>query len=133
MVASMRLFTMHAPSNSFTLVRAVVFTLAVAGLAVSASAMSLRELRALEKTEKQGVHYANYYLVGVMEGVMEAHAQAVRNGATPTICLNGRRLEPRMAKSLYDSELKRSAGVYEADMPVQLVMANALVTVYSCP
>ena len=98
----------------------------------SASAMSLRELRALEKSGKQGIFYANYYLVGVMEGAMEAQAQAVRGGATPTICLNGRRLEPRMAKGLYDSELKRNPDVYEADMPVQLVMYNALTTVYPC-
>jgi len=94
--------------------------------------MSLRELRTLEKTNKQGIHYVNYYLVGVMEGALEAHAHGVRNGATPTICLNGRRLEPRMAKGLYDTELKRNADIYEADMPVQLVMVNALTTVYPC-
>ena len=94
--------------------------------------MSLRELRTLEKSNRQGIHYANYYLVGAMEGALEAQAQAVRSGATPTICLNGRRLEPRMAKGLYDTELKRNAGVYEADMPVQLVMFNALATVYPC-
>ena len=112
--------------------RTMLLVLAGAFLTNAALAMSLRELRALEKSDKQGVHYANYYLVGVMEGALEAHAQAVRNGATPTICLNGRRLEPRMAKSLYDTELKRNAGVYEADMPVQLVMTNALTTVYAC-
>ena len=56
----------------------------------------------------------------------------MRNGAKPTICLNGRRLEPRMAKSLYDTERKRSEDLYEADMPVQLVMVNALATVYAC-
>ncbi len=100
--------------------------------AASVSAMSLRELRTLEKTEKQGTHYIDYYLVGVMEGVVEAHAQAVRSGATPAICLNGRRLEPRMAKGLYDTELKRNKDTYEADMPVQLVMFNALSTVYPC-
>jgi len=95
--------------------------------------MSLRELRTLEKSDKkQGIHYVNYYLVGAMEGALEAHAHGVRNGATPTICLNGRRLEPRMAKGLYDTELKRNADVYEADMPVQLVMVNALATVYPC-
>lgn len=123
---------MHLPFIPRSLVRTIALALAAAGLAASASAMSLRELRTLKKTEKQGVHYANYYLVGVMEGVMEAQAQAVRGGATPTICLNGRRLEPRMARSLYDSELKRNAGVYEADMPVPLVLANALATVYGC-
>ena len=67
-----------------------------------------------------------------MEGVLEAHAHGVRNGATPTICLNGRRLEPHMAKSLFDTERKRSQELYEADMPAQLVMANALATVYAC-
>ncbi|MFZ2325592.1 MAG: hypothetical protein WAW73_01640 [Rhodoferax sp.] len=108
--------------------------LLLAGLLVcaSASAMSLRELRALEKSGKNGPDYVQYYLVGALEGALEAHDQAVRAGAQPTICLNGRRLEPRMAKSLFDAELKRNAGVYEADMPVQLVMVNALTTVYTC-
>jgi hypothetical protein len=94
--------------------------------------MSLRELRGLEKSGESGPDYLQYYLVGVMEGALEAHDQAVRAGAQPTICLNGRRLEPRMAKPLFDAELKRNAGVYEADMPVQLVMVNALTTVYTC-
>jgi hypothetical protein len=101
-------------------------------LAVPASAMTIREMRALEKTEKQGATYTDYYLVGVMEGAIEAHSQAVRNGCKPTICLNGRRLEPSMAKGLYTTELKRNADVYEADMPVQLVLTNALATVYPC-
>jgi hypothetical protein len=67
---------------------------------VSAQAMTLRELRALEKNDKQGENYANYYLVGVMEGVLETDAHRVRDGAKPTICLNGRRLQPSMARSL---------------------------------
>ena len=112
--------------------RVAVLTLTCVGLASPASAMSLRELRGLAKTGKQGPDYVNYYLVGVMEGALEAHAHAVRNGATPTICLDGRRLEPFMAKSLFDTELKRNADVYEADMPAQLVMVNALSTVYPC-
>ncbi len=99
---------------------------------VSAQAMTLRELRALEKNDKQGENYANYYLVGVMEGVLESDAHRVRDGAKPTICLNGRRLQPSMARSLFDTELQRNDGVYEADMPVQLVLRNALATVYSC-
>ncbi len=135
MVATLRLFTMHSKvfsSSSFSVIRACVLLLAGASLAANASAMSLRELRALEKSNKQGIHYANYYLVGVMEGVLEAHAHGVRNGAKPTICLNDRRLEPHMAKSLYDTELKRNADLYEADMPVQLVLVNALATVYAC-
>lgn len=102
-------------------------------LASAASAMTIRELRALEASDKkQGEAYVNYYLVGVMEGALEAHAHGVRNGAKPQICLNGRKLEPRMAKGLYDTELQRNADVYEADMPVQLVMVNALGTVYPC-
>lgn len=94
--------------------------------------MSIRELRTLEKSDKkQGELYVRYYLVGAMEGALEAHAHDVRNGAKPTICVNGR-LEPRMAKDLFDTELKRNEGVYEADMPAQLVMANALVAAYGC-
>lgn len=109
--------------------------LALASIAVAlpASAMSIRQLRALEKSDKkQGSIYADYYLVGVMEGALEAHNQAVRNGAPPTVCLNGRRLEPRMARSLYTTERQRNADLYEADMPVELVMRNALETVYAC-
>ena len=120
---------MHLPSFPTRVALLVLVSLSVA---TAASAMSLRELRSLEKSGKQGIFYANYYLVGVMEGAIEAQSQAVRGGAAPTICLNGRRLEPRMAKGLYDTELKRNADVYEADLPVQLVMFNALSTVYPC-
>lgn len=113
--------------------RAAALSVFAALIPTAASAMSIRELRALEVSEKkQGEAYVNYYLVGVMEGALEVHAQGVRNGAKPQICLNGRKLEPRMAKGLYDTELQRNAGVYEADMPVQLVMVNALGTVYLC-
>ena len=56
----------------------------------------------------------------------------VRSGGKPLFCLNGRKLEPRMAKPLFDAELKRNAGLYEADMPVQLVVLNALSTAYTC-
>jgi len=108
----------------------ILLVLVVASFA--ANAMTLREFRALEAANKQGEDYANYYLVGLMEGALEAHAQAVRQGAKPSICLNGRRLEPRMARGLLDGELRRNAGVYEADMPVQLVMTNALVSAYPC-
>ncbi len=123
---------MHPTLLASPWARAALITLASFSVMASASAMSLRELRALEKSGKQGALYANYYLVGVMEGALEAHDHGVRNGATATICLNGRRLEPRMAKSLFDTERKRNADVYEADMPAQLVMANALATVYTC-
>ena len=101
-------------------------------IATSAPAMTLRELSALEKSGAQGPNYLRYYLVGVMEGVLEAHAQAVRAGAKPTVCLNGRRLEPRMAQGIFEAERKRNAEVYEADMSVQLVMFNALATAYAC-
>ena len=97
-------------------------------LALPATAMTIREMRTLEKLEKQG----GAYLVGVMEGALEAHNDAVRKGATPTICVSGRRLLPSMAKDLFTTELKRNADVYEADMPVELVMLQALRTVYAC-
>jgi hypothetical protein len=99
----------------------------------TASAMSIRELRALEKADvKQGANYKRYYLVGAMEATLAAHDVGVRAGATPSICLNGRRLEPAMAEGLYQTELGRNRELYEADMPVQLVMGNALSTVYPC-
>ena len=99
----------------------------------SASAMTIRELRALEKSDsRQGGNYKRYYLVGAMEGALEAHDQGVRAGAKPAICLNGRRLEPRMAEGLFQTELQRNQDVYEADMPVALVIDNALRTVYAC-
>ncbi|MEO6625799.1 MAG: hypothetical protein ABIN37_13365 [Burkholderiaceae bacterium] len=99
----------------------------------SAHALSIRELRALEQSDKKhGPNYVQYYLVGAMEGALEANSQSVRAGAKAFFCLNGRRLEPRMAQPLFDAELRRNAGIYEADMPVQLVLFNALVTSYSC-
>ena len=123
---------MHTPSSRPFLQRAAMaLLLATAGLA-TAQAMTIREMRTLEKKEKLGSTYTDYYLVGVMEGAVEAHNQAVRSGAKPSICLNGRKLEPHMAKSLYTTELKRNADVYEADFPVQLVLTNALTTVYPC-
>ena len=123
---------MHTPSSRTSLQRAATALVLVAGCVASVSAMTIREMRALEKTEKQGSTYTDYYLVGVMEGAIEAHSQAVRSGAKPSICLNGRKLEPHMAKGLYTTELKRNADVYEADFPVQLVVINALSTVYPC-
>ena len=94
--------------------------------------MTIRDMRALEKTEKLGGTYTDYYLVGVMEGALEAYHRAVRSGAAPIICLNGRRLLPSMAKGLFTTELKRHAELYEADMPVEMVMLNALATDYPC-
>ena len=37
-----------------------------------------------------------------------------------------------MAKPLFDTELQRNSGLYEADMPVQLVLVNALSSSYTC-
>lgn len=124
--------TFHTPKAFSMFWQAVALFALCAAMASTAQAMTIREMRALEKTEKQGSTYTDYYLVGVMEGALEAHTQAVRAGAIASICLNGRRLEPSMAKSLYATELKRNADLYEADMPVQLVVVNALSTVYPC-
>lgn len=132
MVALGRLLSMRMSTFLSSLARTAVVWWVCAGVASMASAMSLRELRTLAQSEEQGENYVNYYLVGVMEGILEAHAQDVRHGATPVICLNGRRLEPGAAQSLFQTELKRNADLYEADMPVQLVLSNALATVYSC-
>jgi len=102
-------------------------------LAQGAGAMSIRELRALERSDPEhGEDYAVYYLLGTMEATLHAQAAAVRAGLPPRICLKGRRLEPDMAASLYRTELRRNADVYEVDMPVALVFANALATVYVC-
>jgi hypothetical protein len=97
-----------------------------------ARAMSLRELRVLEATQDGGDLHARYYLVGSMEALLESEAFAVRAGGQPRICIDGRRLEPAMAKDLLDTELRRRADVYEADMPAALVLRNALQTVYPC-
>ncbi len=130
MVRLLRMMIQKLPT---LVLRASAFAVLATLFASTASAMTIRELRALEVSDKkQGEAYVNYYLVGVMEGALEAHAHGVRNGAKLQICLNGRKLEPRMAKGLFDTELQRNAGVYEADMPVQLVMVNALGTVYPC-
>jgi hypothetical protein len=94
--------------------------------------MSIRELRKLEADEKDGKLYANYYLVGVLEGLREANDAAERSGQKAAFCINGRRLEPVMARSLYQSELTRNADSYEADMPVQLVLSAALRNSYRC-
>ncbi len=104
-----------------------------AALFTGAHAMSIREMRALQQSDvKHGGIYVQYYLVGAMEGAIEANAQAVRSGAKALFCLNGRRLEPQMAQPLFATELKRNEGLYEADMPVQLVLLNALAAVYTC-
>lgn len=98
----------------------------------TSQAMSIREMRTLEAKEKDGKVYASYYLVGVMEGLREAADTAVRNGQKPPFCIEGRRFEPSMARSLYQGELTRNADNYEADMPVQLVVKSALQNSYRC-
>lgn len=123
---------MKTTATRSSLSTAVALALAGTLLASPANAMSLRELLALEMTDQQGENYANYYLVGVMEGALEAHLHAVRQGAKAVICLKGRRLDPHMARSLYDAERLRNVNVYEADMPVALVMTNALAHDYPC-
>lgn len=101
-------------------------------VATQASAMSIRELRAIEQLQASGEIHAQYYLIGVMEGALEANAMAQRQGRKPLFCLQGRRLTPQSAVSLYRAELQRNEGVYEADMPVELVMTNALASSYRC-
>lgn len=100
--------------------------------AAGAQAMSIRELRTLEANEKEGKLFANYYLVGLMEGLREASERAARAGQKPAFCVEGRKLDPAMARTLYQTELSRNADTYEADMPVQLVLASALQTSYRC-
>ncbi|MEP6721365.1 MAG: hypothetical protein ABJA77_07975 [Variovorax sp.] len=100
--------------------------------AAGAQAMSIRELRTLEANEKDGKAYASYYLVGLLEGLREGVESSQRNGQKPAFCVEGRRLEPSMARSLYQTELTRNADSYEADMPVQLVMSGALRNSYRC-
>lgn len=127
---------MHNPkyfTPSFAQARRAALLCSLLLVSTLSQAMSIRELRALENSDaEQGGNYKAYYLVGVVEGVLQAHDQAVREGAKPSICLNGRRLEPSMMEGLYQSELKRNEDLYEADMPVPLVVTNALGTAYSC-
>ena len=101
-------------------------------VAAQASAMSIRELRAIEQLQSNGDIHAQYYRIGVMEGALEANAMAQRQGRKPLFCLSGRRLTPQSAVSLYRAELQRNEGVYEADMQVELVMTNALASSYRC-
>ena len=106
--------------------------LSLLALSAGSQAMSIRELRTLEANEKDGMAYANYYLVGVVEGLREASDAEKRAGRPPAFCVDGRKLEPSMARPLYKAELTRHADLYEADMPVQLVLSTALGTTYRC-
>ncbi len=113
-------------------VAAILCIAGALGAAEDARAMSIRELRTLENNEKDGRLYANYYLVGVMEGLREAGDAAAREGRKPPFCVQGRRFEPAMARGLYQGELMRNADSYEADMPVQLVLSAALRSSFRC-
>jgi hypothetical protein len=107
----------------------------VLGLLITstANAMSLRELRQLERANpKQGDLYVQYYLIGVLEGIQEANTTLTRSGGKPLFCQNDRRLDVSQAQTIFNTERKRNADLYEADMPVQLVMMNALVSTYTC-
>jgi hypothetical protein len=97
-----------------------------------AQAMSLRQLSSLEEQDKQGATYVRYYLVGVMEGLVDAEKARAANGAPAHICHADKRMEPAMAHSLFEAERKRNRDMYEADMPVALVMRNALQNAYPC-
>lgn len=123
---------MYVPNPTLRTVAVSLIAVLATLVALPATAMTIREMRTLEKTDKLGSTYLDYYLVGVMEGALEAHNQAVRAGATPTICVNDHRLLPSMAKGLFTTEIKRNADLYEADMPVELVMLQALRTLYPC-
>ena len=112
--------------------RPLFLALALLVACIPSQAMSLRQLSALEKQDKQGTSYVRYYLVGVMEGVMDAEKARAASGAPANICPEGKRMEPAMAHSLFEAERKRNRDMYEADMPVALVMRNALQNAYPC-
>jgi hypothetical protein len=113
-----------------TAFKSIVLSLLLLG---TASAMSLRELRQLERSNaKQGDLYVQYYLIGVLEGIQEANTAVTRAGGKPMFCQKDRRLDTAQAKTIFDAERKRNADLYEADMPVQLVMMNALAATYTC-
>ena len=131
----MRIFCFSSPSQAQGGRRGRIGRLMVLGLtliATSSGAMSLRQLSALEKQDKQGPNYVRYYLVGVMEGLMDGERARSASGAPANICPEGKRMEPAMAHSLFEAERKRNRDMYEADMPVALVMRNALQNAYPC-
>lgn len=101
-------------------------------VATQASAMSLREMRALEKNEAQGSLYTTYYLVGAVEALVEAQADAQRQGQTRRFCPPAQGLVPTEVRSLVETELARDGGLYEADMAVQWVVLSALVARFPC-
>ncbi len=109
-----------------------VLALALLCGAHAAQAMSLRQLQALEKQDKQSANYVRYYLVGLMEGLVDAEKEHSTTGARARICQADKRMEPAMAVALFEAERKRNRDMYEADMPVALVMRYALQNAYPC-
>lgn len=109
-----------------------VLALVAAVAITSAHAMSIRELRTLGAASNEGETYVLYYLVGVLEGLREAGAIAARAGQPKPFCVDERKFVPAMAAVLYQDELRRGADAYEADMPVQLVLAAALRRAHAC-
>ena len=112
--------------------RPLFLALALLVACIPSQAMSLRQLSALEKQDKQGASYVRYYLVGVMEGLTDGERARSASGAPANICSEGKRMEPAMAHSLFEAERKRNRDMYESDMPVALVMRNALQNAYPC-
>lgn len=129
--------TSHAlrkPKQRADQARAVrMLALALLCGANAAQSMSLRQLQALEKQDKQSANYVRYYLVGVMEGLVDAEKERGATGASTRICQADKRMDPAMAMSLFEAERKRNRDMYEADMPVAMVMRNALQNAYPCP
>ena len=131
----MRIFSFSRPLQALVGRHKRIGRMMALGLAIIAtqcSAMSLRQLGALEKQDKQGASYVRYYLVGVMEGLMDGEKARSASGAPANICPEGKRMEPAMAHSLFEAERKRNRDMYEADMPVTMVMRNALENAYPC-
>ncbi|MGQ0708505.1 MAG: hypothetical protein ACT4NV_02025 [Rhodoferax sp.] len=101
-------------------------------VASQAMAMSLREMRALEKNEVQGNLYTTYYLVGATEALVEAQADALRQGKPRRFCPPEQGVPPTEVRSLFETELGRDGGLYEADMAAQWVLLSALALRFPC-
>jgi hypothetical protein len=98
----------------------------------SAQAMSLRELATIHMRNTMGPALAEFYVIGVAEGLIEANEAGKRTGQAPLFCLAQDRWTPKQANTLFNAEASRNADVYEADMPVGLVMQQALINTYPC-
>jgi hypothetical protein len=130
------IFSFQGRKAAFPRISALATFCAVLALtllcATAAEAMTIRQFRLLEANEKNGKAYGGYYLAGVMEGLREASETSQREGKKPLFCVENRKLDPEMARSIYQTELKRNAESYEADMSVQLVLSAALRNSYRC-